>query len=113
MFNVPQKLAKTVQVWVCLLLTVIALVMSFMPIIKLDTSKNAAAINEMIDSMDLGVDMKVPEEVDVSAVGLVKSGILVFDIISLATDDTPSEAKLEAFEAFCAAIPLVLAKRLE
>ena len=96
MFNVPQKLAKTIQIWVCVLLTVVALVMSFMPIINLKTLENADKINEMMD--DIGIDAEIPEKVDISAVGLVKSGILVFDIISLATDDTDSDEKLEALE---------------
>ncbi len=98
MFNVPQKLAKTIQIWVCVLLTVVALIMSFMPIIKLGT--NADSINEMMN--DIGIDADdadIPEEVDISAVGLVKSGILVFDIISLATDNTDGDEKLEALEA--------------
>ena len=97
MFNLPQKTAKTIQIWVCVLLTVIALVMSFMPIIKLKTVENADAIEEMME--DIGIDADIPEEVDVSAIGLVKSGVLVFDIVSIAADEnTDGDEKLEALE---------------
>ena len=84
MFNLPQKQMKTIQVWVCVLLTVVALIMSFTPIIKLKTIDNADDINKMMN--DIGIEAKIPEEIDVSAVSLFKSGKMVFDIVALAGD---------------------------
>lgn len=96
MFNLPQKQMKTIQVWVCVLLTVLALIMSFMPIIKLKTVENADQINEMME--DIGIDVEIPEKVNISAVGLFKSVKMIFDIVSLAADKDADEDKVEALE---------------
>ena len=71
--NVPKKLTATVQIWVSVLLLVIATSLSLTPIITLNTGDNIDTINEMIDDIAADSDFVIPETVDVSAIKLVKS----------------------------------------
>ena len=71
--NVPKKLTATVQIWVSVLLLVIATSLSLTPIITLTTGDNIDTINEMIGKVAPDSDFVIPEEVDVSAIKLVKS----------------------------------------
>ena len=71
--NVPKKLTATVQIWVSILLLVIATSLSLTPIITLNTGDNIDTINQMIDKVAPDSDFVIPEEVDVSAIKLVKS----------------------------------------
>ena len=71
--NVPKKLTATVQIWVSVLLLVIATSLSLTPIISLNTGDNIDTINEMIVKVAPDSDFAIPEEVDVSAIKLVKS----------------------------------------
>lgn len=71
--NVPKKLTATVQIWVSVLLLVIATSLSLTPIISLNTLDNRETINEMIVKVAPDSDFEIPEEVDVSAIKLVKS----------------------------------------
>ena len=96
MFNLSKKNASMIQVWVCVLLTVLALVMSFMPIVKLQTIDHKSDMYELMDT--IGIEEKLPEEVEISAVGLIKSGKLIIDIISTATGDETDDAKLTALQ---------------
>lgn len=94
--NIPKKQMTMIQVWVSIVLVVIALVMSFMPIITLKTVDNADQIEELMSDLDINV--KIPEQVNVSAVSLIKGGKMIADIISIASDDTPDQKKVDAFE---------------
>ena len=96
MFNLSKKKTSMIQVWVCVLLTVLALALSFMPIVKLKTIDHKSDIYELMDT--IGIEEKLPEEVEISAVGLIKSGKLIVDIISTATGDEADDAKLDALQ---------------
>ena len=83
--NVPKKLTSTIQIWVSVLLLVIATSLSLTPIITLNTGDNIATINEMIADVAPDSDFEIPEEVDVSAIKLVKSIGVMSKIMSAAT----------------------------
>ncbi len=92
--NIPKKTTSTVQVWVSVALVLLALIMSFLPIIKLNTTAASDTMEELLDGV---VEMdEVPEYVNVSAPKLI-SGILLFaDIGSDLMDDMGDEDELEA-----------------
>ncbi len=73
--NVPKKLTSRVQIWVSVLLLVIATCLSLTPIITLNTGDNAAKINEMIGKIAPSATVKAEdfETIDISAIKLVKS----------------------------------------
>ena len=97
MFNLSKKKTSTIQLWACVLLTVLALIMSFLPIVKLQTLDHKSEMYELMS--DIGVYTDIPEEVDISAVGLIKSGKLIVDLVSTAaSDDTEDSDKLDALE---------------
>lgn len=89
--NVPRKIVSTIQLWASVLLIVLALVFSFTPIITLKTLDNAADINEMLDSLELDTEVRIPEEVEVSAPKLISSISLIVDIIGVSSDAANSE----------------------
>lgn len=71
--NVPKKLTSQIQIWTSVLLLVIATILSFTPIITLQTTKNAEDINEMLVKVAPDANLTIPETVDVSAIKIVKS----------------------------------------
>ena len=80
--NVPKKLTATVQIWVSVLLLVIATSLSLTPIITLNTGDNIDKINEMIEKVAPSAleggetedgEGPIPETIDISAIKLVKS----------------------------------------
>ncbi|MBR2354707.1 MAG: hypothetical protein IKA76_09435 [Clostridia bacterium] len=93
--NIPKKTTATVQVWVSVALVILALILSFMPIIKLNTEKVADTVNELFDEVE-GLDLEeLPDSVEVSAPTLI-SGISFFiDIGSELLSGDPDEDKLE------------------
>ncbi|MBQ9805329.1 MAG: hypothetical protein IJW49_02310 [Clostridia bacterium] len=57
--------------------------MSFLPIVKLDIAgDNADEVNSLMKEMDI-TDVDVPENVEISAVKLIKSVILMIDIVTM------------------------------
>ena len=72
--NISKKMTAMLQVWISVLLLIVATFMSLAPIITLRT--NADSLNEMLDKVaeDTTIDLgEIPETVDVSALKIVKS----------------------------------------
>ena len=95
--NVPRKTTALIQVWGCVLLALVCVFLSFAPMITLDTG--TSDVTEMIDELDLDIELEIPEKVDVSAVKLVRSIVLVADVIGALSDDSSdADEKVAALE---------------
>ena len=79
--NVPKRTSALIQVWASVLLVIVALIMSFMPIITLKTSENAEGIEEIITEVS-GEKIDVPDKVEITAPGLISSAKLMIKMIS-------------------------------
>ena len=99
--NLPKKTVASAQVAIICLLIVLSLIFSFLPIISLNTSDPATAagiekiVNEFTDE-----DFEFPDKINVSAMKLIKSAFLIFDLVKMAknsSEATPEEK--EALEA--------------
>ena len=98
--NVPKRTSALIQVWVSVLLIAVVVIMSFTPIITLETFKNTDAIEETLAEFSGAEDIEIPEKVGITAPGLVSSTMLMFDMISALSDSNSSaDEKLEALEA--------------
>ena len=74
--NVPKRMTATIQIWVSVVLLIVATCLSLTPIITLNTGENVDKINEMIDKVTFDADDEtfvIPETIDISAIKLVKS----------------------------------------
>ena len=94
--NIPKRKTATIQVWVSLTLIILALTMSFMPIIKVNTENLTDTIENFIsnDNIDLdSIDLdSLPDEVEFTAPNLIQSGIFFVDIITfMAEEPDPDE----------------------
>ena len=57
--NVPKKTSALIQVWASVLLIVVAVIMSFMPIITLKTVDDAEAIEEILSEISDGEEIEL------------------------------------------------------
>ena len=100
-FNLPRKLVSTVQLWASLLLIILAFVFSMTPIITLKNIENADKINEMMTELDLGTDIPIEEETEISSPKMISSISLIVKIVGAATaegeDQAEKAAELEEF----------------
>ena len=99
-FNLPRKMVTTIQLWVSVVLIALALLFSFMPLIKLETSDVLLDAAEMAHEVGLDFD-DLPKEVDVSVVKIVSSISLIAKVTSAAIPDDKggySEEKQEKQE---------------
>lgn len=97
--NLDKKKMSMAQVWACVLLTVLALIMSLLPIIKLSTGDPETKLGIATLAAEMGIYLpEIEDEVDISAVKLVKSATLIVDMISVATKDNPDQAKVDKLE---------------
>ena len=99
--NLPKKTVASAQVAIICLLIVLALVFSFLPIITLNTAdpKTAAGIEEIVNKFT-EEDFDFPDKIEVSAPKLIKSFLLVFDIVKMAKDsENVSQEDKDALEA--------------
>ncbi|MBR7098655.1 MAG: hypothetical protein IKC59_04500 [Clostridia bacterium] len=74
--NVPKRMTATIQVWVSIVLLIVATCLSLSPIITLNTGENVDKINEMIEKVapaEGDDQFVIPETIDISAIKLVKS----------------------------------------
>ena len=74
--NVPKRTTATIQIWVSVVLLILATCLSLTPIITLNTGENVDTINEMIEKVtptESGDPFEIPETIDISAIKLVKS----------------------------------------
>ena len=97
--NFDKKKVSMAQVWACVLLTVLALVMSLLPIIKLSTGdpETKAQIAMLAEKMDINMP-EIEDDAEISAVKLVKSASLMVNMVSVATDKDPDPEKVEKLE---------------
>lgn len=93
--NIPKKTTAMIQVWVSVLLIVLALVMSFMPIIKINTEDLQDKVEDFIG--DEGVDLdelnwdELPDEVEITAPKFISSVFFFIDFASEAMDGEDEE----------------------
>ena len=100
-FNLPRKLVSTVQLWASLLLIILAFVFSMTPIITLKNIENADKINEMMTELDLGTDIPIEEETEISSPKMISSISLIVKIVGAATAEGEDKAeKAEELEEF-------------
>lgn len=97
--KVPRKIVSAAQLWISVLLVVLAMIFSLTPIITLKTFENADQINEMLDNIDIGIDLgDFPEEVEISAPKLISSITLIIDVVNAATgEDADAQKSLETY----------------
>lgn len=97
--NVPKKTSALIQVWASVLLIVVAVIMSFMPIITLKTVDDAEAIEEILSEISDGEEIEIPKEVEITAPGLISSTKLMIDMVTALSDENSSDDdKLEALQ---------------
>ncbi len=89
--KLPKRIIAIIQVWVSLLLVVLALIMSFMPIVNISITSNLKDdLNEFLSEEGANINMDtIPDEVSVTAPKLISSAIFFFDIASALMDDGP------------------------
>ena len=100
--NIPKRTTAIIQVWVSILLIVLALIMSFMPIIKVNTEDLKDSFEELaedmgIDSDELELD-ELPDYVEFTAPKLITSGIFFADLISTIADEPDDDELAEYLE---------------
>ena len=71
--NLPRKLTARIQVWASVLLLFLATCLSLAPVVSLKTAENRAAITKMLAEVAPDMEIEIPEQVDVSAVKIVKA----------------------------------------
>lgn len=91
--RVPKKLMAIIQTWGCVLLAVLCVAFSFTPLFTLKTIDNAKEIESSINDLlgDTGVDVEIPEEIDISSVKLIKSISLIIDVIKVSKEIVNAE----------------------
>ncbi len=103
-FNLPRKTVATVQLWAGVILLALALLFSFMPIIKLETLDNIEEIESMVNQVLPEAELDIPEEVDITAPKLVSTISLIVKIvdasISSAKEDEAATDKVNAINDF-------------
>lgn len=82
--NVPKKTTALIQVWTSMLLIVIAVILSFMPIVNLQIAdrKTIDAINEMVEEISGEEVSEIPSEIEVSAPKMYGSISMIVKFIS-------------------------------
>ena len=93
--NIPKRTIAIIQVWVSLLLVVLALVMSFLPIVKINTAGDFKDnLNEFLTEEGANIDLdEIPDEVSVTAPKLISSIFFFTDIASaVMNDNEPTES---------------------
>ena len=98
--NLPRKLVGTIQMWGSLLLILLALIMSFTPIITIQTSDNIIAIRDMIDKVvpDADLEDAIPEEVSISSPKLISSISMLTKIVTIGIDSAKTDMTAEEAE---------------
>ena len=98
--NLPRKLVGTIQMWGSLLLILLALIMSFTPIITIETSENIVQIRDMISDVVPDADLEdvIPDEVSVSSPKLISSISMLTKIVSIAMDSAKTDMTAEEAE---------------
>ncbi len=105
-FNVPKKIGASVQFWVSLALIVVALIMSFAPIITLETGEIQQGIADLANKVLPGEKMEIPEDgkIGVSAPKLISSVSTIVKVISTSTavanGNEDAAEKLEEIEKY-------------
>ena len=79
--NLPKKLTARIQVWTCVLLLFVLTGLSLAPIITLRLAGNEASFDKMLNEIAPNVELQIPEQIDVSAVKIVKSVGVGVDIV--------------------------------
>ena len=97
--NISKKKTAIIQVWVSLTLILLALIMSFMPIIKVNTENLKENIERFIDNNDVNLDEidwdVLPKEVEFTAPKLIQSSIFFADIISFTSENHDADELAE------------------
>lgn len=100
--NLPKKAVGSAHVAIICLLIVLSLIFSFMPIITLDTMEpeTALGISKIVNKIsDEPIDLSELQQIKISAPKLIKSAMLVSDLMKVAKDkNTLSESKMEALK---------------
>lgn len=97
--NLPKKTVASAQVAITCLLIVLALVFSFLPIITIDTAEpeTAAGIINIVNKFtDEPLDPDDFTEIKVSAPTLIKTIVLMFDIVKVSAKDSKATAEDKA-----------------
>ena len=97
--NISKRKTATIQVWVSLTLILLALIMSFMPIIKVNTENLKNTVEKFIDNDNVDLDDidwdVLPKEVEFTAPNLIQSSIFFADIISFTSENHDADALAE------------------
>ena len=96
--NLPRKLVGTIQMWGSLLLILLALIMSFTPIITIQTSENILDIAKMANEVIPGEVIEIPEEVSVSSPKLISSISMLTKIVTIGIDSAKTDMTAEERE---------------
>jgi len=93
--NVPRKTTSLIQVWGSMLLILIAVILSFTPIITLQIAdKNTIdSINQMVEEISGEEIEDIPSEIEVSAPKLIGSISLITKFISAMGSEDPALAQ--------------------
>lgn len=101
--NLPRKLVSFAQVWISVLLVILAMIFSLMPLVSLNT--NTAGVGTDLRNFiedDMGLDMgtySIPDQIDVSFSDFIGLISLTIDAINAANGDSDSvDALDEHFE---------------
>ncbi len=113
--NLPRKYTAMGQLWVSLLLIVLAAILAFTPLLTIDVSSTADAINTLM--AELGSEgegeipeFEIPEKVDVTTGKLVTSINIFTKFLSATITGATSENKEEAEEAMAELEELINSK---
>ncbi len=97
--NVPRKTTALIQVWGCILLAVVAIFLSFAPIISLSVSDETTreGINEIVKELTGEELAEFPDKVDISSTKLIGSISLVSKLLSaVGSEDEEKATEVEA-----------------
>ena len=86
-----QKKISATRIWLGILLVLLALTMSFLPVITLETKENAKAMTKILSEIGIA-DPALPERVEITAIDLLKSADLMIDIATLSVGDGEAKA---------------------
>ncbi len=100
-FNLPRKTAAMIQVWGCIALVLVAIFLTFAPIITIDLvdEDTAAMVEDFLYELDLTEEpIDIPEKLEVTSLKLLGSISLISKTISVAGDENPSEKDVKELE---------------
>ena len=97
--NLSRRESALIQVWVSIVLILIALIMSLTPIITLETGKDADRIEHTLGSIlgsqevSLPADFEVPDKIGITSPDIVRSAKVLIDMFSALTSSGPAAEK--------------------